>query len=326
MQGKEASEQETKVKSSVGIDVSKDRLEVHVLPSGERRAMANTGQGIRQLKRWLGRFDVGLVVIEATGKWHKPVWRSLFAAAVPVAMIDPYKARMFAKATGILAKTDRLDAALLARFASVMAPPLRPPPPLLLDELAELVAGRDAAVAERTGLKNQLVAAMVPFLRSQLAGRIATLSDHIKAIETQIKARIAADPGLARRFDVLTSIPGIGATVASSLIARLAELGTLADKKIAMLAGLAPIADQSGRHDGRRVIWGGRANIRRMLYLAAVAAARCNPALADFFRRLKAAGKPSKIALIAVARKLVLLANTLLANNRTWQPQAPKNA
>jgi hypothetical protein len=161
MQGKEASEQETKVKSSVGIDVSKDWLDVHILPCGKRLRMANTADGIRRLKRCLMRFDLGLVVCEATGKWHRLLWRSLFASAIPVAMIDPFKARMFAKAQGIFAKTDRLDAAVLARFAAIMTPAIRPPPPQAVEELAELAAAREAAVAEQTGLKNQLSAANV---------------------------------------------------------------------------------------------------------------------------------------------------------------------
>lgn len=326
MQGKEASEQEATVKSSVGIDVSKDRLDVCVLPSGERRAVANTGEGIRQLKRWLRRFDLELVVIEATGKWHRHLWRSLFASAVPVAMIDPFKARMFAKATGVLAKTDRLDAALLARFAAMMTPAIRPPPPEVLEELAELVAGRDAATAEQTGLKNQLSAANVTFFRRQLGKRIASLAKHIAGLDGEILARIANHEGLARRYQILTSIPSIGPAVAATLIARLAELGALSDKQIAMLAGLAPIADQSGKHDGKRVIWGGRGSVRRMLYLAAVSAIRCNKTMAEFYRRLRAAGKAAKLAIIAVARKLVLLANALIAQDRTWQTTPPNHA
>jgi transposase len=325
MQGKEASEQAAKVKSSVGIDVSKDWLDIHVLPAGDSFRMANTADGIRRLKRRLMRLDLGLVVCEATGKWHRLLWRSLSASAIPVAMIDPFKARMFAKAQGIFAKTDRLDAAVLARFAAVMTPAIRPPPPEALEELAELVAGRDAAVAERTGLKNQLSAANLAMFRRQLTRRIARLAKDIEALEREILARIAANEGLARRYAILTSIPSIGPAVAATLIARLAELGALTDKQIAMLAGLAPVADQSGKHDGKRVIWGGRARVRRMLYLAAVSAVRCNAAMGALYQRLRAAGKPAKLALIAVARKLVVLANTLIAQDRTWLPNAPKH-
>ncbi len=323
MQGKEASEQATQAKSSVGIDVSKDRLEVHVVPSGRMLSVANSQQGIRQLKRWLGRLSLNLVVLEATGKWHRLVWRSLHASSIPVAMIDPFRARMFAKAEGTLAKTDQLDAAVLARFAAVMNPQVRPPPPQALEDLAELVAGRDAAVAQQTALSNQLKAATVGVLRRQLQTRIRQLDKDVAALEREIAARIKAEPGLERRYLILTSIPGVGKTVAATLIARLAELGSLTDKQIAMLAGLAPIADQSGRHDGRRVVFGGRGSVRRMLYLSAVSAIRCNPPMRVFYKRMRAAGKAAKLALIAVARKLALLANTLIANDRTWTPSPP---
>jgi transposase len=323
MQGKEASEQEAKAKSSVGIDVSKDRLDVYVWPSGDRLAVANSREGIRRLKRWLMAFDLGLVVVEATGKWHRQVWRSLFASGIPVATIDPFKARMFAKATGILAKTDRLDAAVLARFAAVMAPPIRPPPPEAIEALGELVAARDAAVAERNGLKKQLSAARLPVLRRQLAARIKRLDADIAMLEREIGRHISADDRLARRYQILISIPSIGTVAAATLIACLAELGSLTDKQAAMLAGLAPIADQSGKNDGKRVVFGGRGRVRRMLYLAAVSAVRWNPPMATFYRRLRDAGKPAKLALIAVARKMVTLANTLIAKDRAWQPTAP---
>ena len=326
MQGKEASEQETKVKSSVGIDVSKDWLDVHVLPRRESIRFANTGNGIRQLKRWLRRFDLGLVVVEATGKWHRLVWRSLHASAIPVAVVDPFRVRMFAKAQGIFAKTDRLDAAVLAAFAVMMTPAIRPPVPEALEELAELVAARDSAVAEQTGLKNQRSAAKVGFLIDNLSQRLAAVREVIDVLAQEIQKRIRADEGLARRYAILTSIPSIGPAVAATLIARLAELGSLPDKQLTMLAGLAPIADQSGERDGSRVIWGGRASVRRMLYLAAVSAVRCNTAMGDFYKRLRAAGKPAKVAFIAVARKLVILANILVSQDRTWQPNAPIHA
>lgn len=326
MQGKEASEQEAKVKSSVGIDVSKCRLDVHVVPAGTRLAVTNNKEGIRQLKRWLGSFDVGLVVFEATGKWHRQLWRSLHASGIPAAVIDPFRLRMFAKAQGILAKTDRLDAAVLAGFAAVMAPAASPPAAEAVEDLAELVAARDSAVAEKTGLKNQLSAATTLFLRRQLARRIANLDRAIAGLEREIERLILADPGFARRYAILTSIPGVGFVVAATLVACLNELGALPDKAIAMLAGLAPVADQSGKREGRRVIWGGRARVRRLLYLAAVSALRCNPDLTAFYSRLRAAGKPAKVAIIAVARKLVLLANTLIANDRNWLPNAPKPA
>jgi transposase len=326
MQGKEASEQETKAKSNVGIDVSKDWLDIHVLPAEKRLRVANDATGIRHLKRWLLRYDVALVVIEATGKWHRQLHRSLAASAIPVALVDPFRVRMFAKAQGILAKTDQLDARVLALFAAIMNPPQRAIAPEVLQELAELVVARASAVDAEIALKNQLVSAQSKFLKRELKRRIVQAGKHVDALEREILARIKADPQLARRYDVLTSIAGIGFVTAATLIACLTELGSLNPKQIAMLAGLAPIADQSGERNGVRVVWGGRAGLRRILYLAAGSAARFNPDMKAFYVRLIAKGKPAKVALIAVARKLAILANTLINQDRIWQPHAPKYA
>lgn len=326
MQGKEASEQETKAKSNVGIDVSKDWLDVHVLPAGERRRVRNIGEGIRQLKRWLAGLDLALVVIEATGKWHRPLQRSLAAAAMPVALVDPFRVRMFAKAQGILAKTDRLDARTLAQFAAVMAPPARAPQPQMIEELRELVVARASMVEQQTMVKNQRSAATVRFLQRRLDRRIEREDRDIEALDAAILERIKADDDLARRYAILTSIPGIGFVVAATLLASLPELGSTTVKQIAMLAGLAPIADQSGKREGVRVVWGGRASVRRILYLAALTAIRFNPDMKVFNDRLRAAGTQPKAAIIAVARKLAVLANTLIAQDRTWLAQAPKHA
>ena len=326
MQGKEASEQETKAKCNVGIDVSKDWLDVHVLPADERLRVPNTCAGIRQLKRWLMRFELALVVVEATGKWHRHVQRSLVASTIPVAVVDPYRVRMFAKAQGILAKTDRLDARVLALFAAMMTPSQRPPAPQVLAELAELVTARMSAVEAQTALKNQRSAATVKFLQRQLDRRIGRGDTDIAALDAAILKRIEADEDLAKRYAILTSIPGVGFTTAAILIACLAELGSLAAKQIGMLAGLAPIADQSGKREGARVIFGGRPRVRQALYLAALSASRFNADMRAFYQRLRADGKPAKAALIAVARKIVVLANTLIAENRTWLPNSPAYA
>lgn len=324
MQGKEASEQETKTKSNVGIDVSKDWLDVHVLPGDERRRLPNTGPGVRQLKRWLTRLELALVVVEATGKWHRQVQRSLAASAIPVAVVDPFRVRMFAKAQGIVAKTDRLDARVLALFASIMSPAISPPAPHALSELAELVTARTSAVKEQTALQNQRCAATITFLQHHLDRRIERGDADIAALDAAILRRIKADQSLARRYAILTSIPSFGFAVAATLIACLAEIGRLTAKQISMLAGLAPIADQSGQRDGARVIWGGRPAVRRILYLAAVTAVRANPDMKLFYMRLRTAGKAAKAALIAVARKLVVLANTLISQDRPWQPEPLK--
>lgn len=326
MQGKEASEQETKSNSTVGIDVSKDWLDVHVLPAGKALRVANTAQGIRHLKRWLTRFDPALVLVEATGKWHRPLRRSLDADGVPVAVIDPFRVRMFAKAQGILAKTDRLDARVLAQFAVVMAPPVRALEPQMLEQLRELVVARASAVEQQTALKNQRSTATVKFLQRQLERRIERGDRDIAALDAAILKRIKADDDLARRYAILTSIAGIGFVAAATLLAFLPELGQSTVKQIAMLAGLAPIADQSGKREGIRVVCGGRANVRRILYLAALAATRFNADMKALYQRMTAAGKPPKLALIAVARKLAVLANTLISHDRMWLPTAPKHA
>jgi len=325
MQGKETSEQET-LHCTVGIDVSKSWLDAHVLPVDESLRVANTLDGIRKLKRWLLACNPKLVAVEATGKWHRGLCRSLHASQIAVAVTDPYRVRMFAKAQGILAKTDRLDARVLARFAAVMAPAARPPAPQALDALKEMVAAQDSAVAERAALKNQLAAAESAFLKRQLTGRIKQLSVHIAGIRRETLKRIKADEGLAGRYAILTSIPSFGPIVAETLIACLAELGTVNDKQAGALAGLAPVADDSGQRHGVRSIWGGRAIVRKILYLAAVSARRCNADMRIFYERLIAHGKAPKVALIAVARKLLILANTLIAQNRTWLPTPPKYA
>jgi transposase len=326
MQGKEASEQETKVKSNVGIDVGKDWLDLHVLPAGEGLRVPNTCAGIRQLKRWIMRFAPALVVVEATGKWHRPVQRSLAASAIAVAVTDPFRVRMFAKAQGILAKTDRLDARILAQFAAVMAPPVRAGTPQMIEELRELVVARASAVQQQTALKNQRSAATISFLQRQLDRRIARADRDIEALDAVVLKRIKADDDLARRYAILTSVAGIGFVTAVTLLASLPELGSSTAKQVAMLAGLAPIADQSGQRDAVRVVWGGRANVRRILYLAALTATRFNADMKAVYLRLTSAGKPPKLALIAVARKLAILANTLIGQDRMWLPEAPKHA
>jgi transposase len=297
-----------------------------VLPCGQSLRVANTPDGIRKLKRWLLRFDLALVAVEATGKWHRLVQRSLFASGLPVALADPFRVRMFAKAQGIFAKTDRLDARVLAQFAAVMTPTVRPPAPEALEELQELVGARESAVEVQTALKNQLSVAKDGFLVRQLKRRIARMEKDVAAIEGEIRKRIKADPTFARRYAILTSIPSFGFVVAVTLIARLAELGTCTARQIGMLAGLAPIADDSGKHQGVRVIWGGRPAVRRTLYLAALSAARFSPAMKAVYERLIDNGKSAKLALIAIARKLAVLANTLVAANRNWELDAPKHA
>ena len=323
MQGKESLEQAASAKCSVGIDTSKAWLDADVQPLDKRLRVPNTTEGIRKLKRWIAAFDPAIVVIEATGKWHRPAQRSLYASKIPITVVDPLRARLFAKAQGILAKTDRVDARVLALFGRMMSPELRPPASEAMEELKEIVVARESAVAEETSLKNQLAASTSAFLKRHLGRRIARLGKEIEALEREILKRIRADEGLVARYQILTSIPGFGFVTAATLLARLPELGECDAKEIAMLSGLAPIADDSGERRGARVVGGGRPAIRRILYLAALTASRINPDAKLFYQRLIAAGKAHKVGLIAVARKLVVLANTLIGDNRAWQTQAP---
>ena len=319
MQGKDTPTAKAEAGVYVGLDVSKAAIDVCLHPLGHLFRVPNTGPGLRQLKRQLARHTVLLVTLEATGKFHRQAHRSLNAAGYPVAVVNPLRARLFAEATGTLAKTDRIDARLLAVMGESLRLTATPPAAALVAELQELVLARQAASAEKTALENRRGAAEGTFLIAELGRRLAALERHITRLEAKIDAIIAGDPVLARRFAILTSIAGIGRVVAATLVACLAELGSLPAKAIAMLVGLAPVACDSGTATGQRRIRGGRAHVRSPLYLAAVSAVRCNPDLKAFYRRLRhEKAKSAKQALTAVARKLVVLANTLIHEDRLW--------
>lgn len=322
MQGKVPSEQHA-APVYVGIDVCKEWLDIHLHPLGQDVRLSNDKSGLRQLKRLLRGHRVACIVLEATGKFHRLVHRCLHDDGFPVAVVDAYRARMFARYCGSLAKTDRLDARLLARLAFKDRPEPTPPPTPEMEALKELVNARSSAKADLAALKNRLKAAHGPLLRRQLATLLRAVQRHIDALDVEIQARVAAQPALSRNAEILTSIPGIGCVTACNLIAGLQELGRLTAKQIAMLAGLAPIADDSGQHKGQRSIRGGRAAPRHALYMAALSASRGQSHLAAFAARLRAAGKPAKVVHVAVMRKLVVLANTLIAQNRTWSPDPP---
>lgn len=326
MQGKESSEQETNGQSYVGIDVCQEWLDIHVLPAGIAWRVPNTAEGHRLLKRRLAQYGVELIALEATGKWHRQVHRSLHASGHRVAVVNPLRARLFAEAIGMLAKTDRLDARMLAMFAMSLTPAVRPPAPQSLDKIRELVQARASAVDEQTALKNQRSSATVTLLKRQLVSRLKQLDKHIARLDAEIVRLINLEDDLARRYAILLSIPSFGPVVAATLLVCLAELGSCDHKQIASLAGVAPIADQSGKREGRRTIHGGRDLVRKTLYLAALNAARWNQDMKVLYARLTAAGKLKKVALVAVARKLVVLANTLIRQDRIWQTSAPSNA
>jgi transposase len=306
----------------VGIDVSKERLDVYLHPLGERLAVANDAGGWRHLRRRLAGLGAVRVVMEATSKYHRSVHRRLHAGAIAVAVVNPLRARLFAEACGRLGKTDAIDARMLALMAEQLAPePMAPPSPAA-EALQELVRARAAAVAEKTAAGQRRTAAATAFLRRELARAVASIERHIARLEAEIERIIAANGDLVRRRAVLRSIPGIGPITAVTLIADLAELGRCSAKQIASLAGLAPHPRDSGKSQGQRRTGGGRSWLRSSLYMAAVAAIRANPDLKAFHQRLMANGKPFKVAITAVMRKLLILANSLIAQNRTWSPTA----
>jgi transposase len=326
MQGKITPERSAEERVYVGIDVCKAWLDVHLHPAGRQWRLANNRDGIRRLIRQLSGYRVARIVMEATAKYHRQAHRMLTAAGLAVAVVNPLRARLFAEASGQLAKTDRLDARLLAILGQSLAPEARPPVPQTLEALKELVRARQAATAEATALTNRLAASETAFLRAELKRRIKSVGTHIARLDAEIARRLESDPALKRRHDVLMSVPGIGRITAITLIVEMSELGVCSAKAASLLAGLAPLACDSGDKSGERRIRGGRAPLRRALYMAAVAAIRCNPDLAAFYKRLRAAGKKAKVALTAVMRKIVVLANTLLQQNRLWQLRPPIHA
>lgn len=323
MQGKVSFEENAMATVYVGVDVCKEWLDIHLHPLGQSRRFGNDKTGMRQLKRMLAGYRPESIVMEATGKFHRCAHRSLSADGFSVSIVDPLRARMFARACGYLAKTDRLDARLLALLAASLKPGADTPPSPNSEALQELVNARSAAKGEITALENRARTATTAFLRGELSRRVKSLERHVDRLDKEIERRIDEDPQLCRKVGILTSIPGIGRITAWALMAGMDELGNCSGKQAAMLAGLAPIANDSGARTGRRSIRAGRPAPRRALYMAALSARRYNPALTRFAKTLQAAGKPPKVILVAVMRKLVVLANCLLAQDRLWTPNPP---
>ena len=267
----------------------------------------------------MGQWEVERIAYEATGTYHRALEVAL--AALPCVKLSPERARRLAQATGTLAKTDRIDARLLARMAVALQPPVRPARSPQQDLLAELVNARDALVRERTALKNRDKNLTVALLTCQCNQRLEQTARHIAALDCEIAAIIAADDKLTLRHDILTSIAGLGTLTANQIIATMPELGSLDIKQAASLAGLAPVARQSGQRKGKSFIRGGRSNVRQALYMTALVDARFNPDLKAKYQQVIAAGKPAKMAITTVMRKLVVTANALLKDDRIWTPE-----
>ena len=309
------------IAQSVGVDIAKDTLEVHLHPAGSGRRFANDARGRSALIAWLERFEVVRVAFEPTGAYHHAFERRLAEAGLPLVKVNPRQARRFAEAIGRQAKTDAVDAALLARFAALLEPPVRPVGSATLAAMKELHVARRALIKDRVAARNRDHRHRSPLLKRQARERLRQIDRQIAAIDTALHAQLAADPTLQARFAILVSIPGVGATTALALLIEMPELGAIEHKCVASLAGLAPIARDSGQRRGKRCIRGGRAHLRQALYLPALVAVRFNTALQVKYDALLAAGKPPKVALTAIMRKLIILANALIRDRRTWTPR-----
>lgn len=307
----------------VGIDVAKAELVVAVRPSGEQWTVANEEQGIRALVSRLTTLRSELIVLEATGGYELLCVAALAADALPVVVVNPRQARDFAKSTGQLAKTDRIDAGLLALFAERVRPPLRPIATEELRELASVLTRRRQLVEMRVAEQNRLGLAVGQHqraLRQRLKKHIAFLDRELAITDTDLDDRIRRSPVWRERDDLLQSVPGVGPIVSRTLLAELPELGTLNRRAIAKLVGVAPLNRDSGTWRGRRTIHGGRASVRAALYMAALVATRRNAVIRTFYQRLLAAGKVKKLALVACMRKLLTILNELMRSRRPWNP------
>jgi transposase len=308
----------------LGIDVSATTLD-SASATGATWQHANTPAGIAQLVAALAVPAPTLIVLEATGAYHASVTSALVAAGLPVAVVNPRQIRRFAESVGQLAKTDRLDAALLARFAATVQPPVRALPDAATQELAALIDRRRQLLEMLTMERNRLPVARRS-VQASLRQTIRALERALAALEDETDRWIKDSPVWRAREDLLTSVPGIGPQTARALIARLDELGRTSSREIAALVGVAPFAQESGRWRGQRRIRGGRADVRTLLYMAALTAARCNPVIRALYRRLKAAGKPTKVALTACMRRLLVIVNAMVRKNERWQASTPATA
>ena len=308
----------TSMERFVGIDVSKDLLDVHVRPEGTVRQFANTSEGLETLLAWLRSLGVTLIVVEASGGYERALLTALSLGALPVSLINPKRVRDFAKAVGKLAKTDAIDAAVLAHFAQTLRPPVWSMPDADAQKLQALLTRRTQLVQMRTMEKNRLAALRESRVRRSVQNVIRTLDREIRQADKDLGEAIRACPEWAAKDDLLQSIPGIGPTVSRTLLAEMPELGTLTREQAAALAGVAPINRESGQYKGKRMIAGGRALVRSMLYIASQAARQGNAMLRAFSERLKAAGKAPKVIRIALARKLLIIANAVLRENKAW--------
>lgn len=302
----------------VGIDVSKAALDVAVRPTGEAWQAANDPNGVDALAARIAEFDPALVVLEATGPYGAPCAAALAAAGVPVAVVNPRQVRDFAKATGRLAKTDALDAAVLALFAERVRPDPRPLPDAESEALAAILARRRQLITMLVAEKNRAYVA-APAVRRSVAKHVRWLERELAGVDGELSQAIRESSVWRAKDDLLRAIPGVGRVLATTLLADLPELGQLSRREIAALVGVAPLNRDSGTLRGRRSVWGGRATVRTALYMAALAAVRSNPPVKALYERLVEKGKPKKVALVACARKLLVTCNAVVRDGQPWE-------
>ena len=306
---------------SIGVDISKHHLDAACFTSGRQARFPNDAAGLAALGRWIGAArQVARLVYEATGRYHARL-EEVFAGW-PLVKVNPLRARRFAEACGTRAKTDAVDARMLARMGAQLQLPPDAPVSQAARELRALQTARAGLVRDRIAQIQRAEQAQLPLLKRIAARALSLVERQLAEVEAAIEARIAADPELAGRQKIVASIPGVGPRLSATLVVEMPELGTAPAKKITALAGLAPMTRQSGEWRGKARVSGGRGDVRRALYMPALNAIRHNPDMRRTYERLVAAGKPAKVAIVAVMRKLLILANTLLAEGRPWEPRS----
>ena len=305
-------------KTYVGIDVAKAGLDVAVCPTDDRWKISSDEAGVRQLVSRLKTLEPAIVLLEASGGLELPLVAALAVEAMPVVVVNPRQVRDFAKATGKLAKTDALDAAVLTHFGEAIRPPVRPLRDAESQLLNSLVARRHQLIGMLVAEKNRLGTAATIAVRPGIESHIEWLQRQLDDLDTDLRQSVRSSPVWREKDDLLRTVPGVGEQVSLTLLAYLPELGTLDRKQIAALVGVAPFNRDSGTMRGKRTVWGGRAKVRASLYMGALTASRCNPTIRDFYQRLLAAGKPKKVALTACMRKLLVILNSMLKHRSRW--------
>lgn len=309
----------------IGIDVSKARLDVAMRPSAEKLSVSNDETGIQAVVQRLNELSPTLIVLEATGGLERSITGALGSAQLPVVVVNPRQVRDFAKATGQLAKTDRIDAEVLARFAEAVRPPLRPLPDELSLELRALIARRRQLIEMMVAERNRLSTASRA-VRKRIEAHLRWLEAELERADKDLDQSIRQSPIWQEHEDLLRSVPSIGPVVSRTLLAELPELGRLNRKQIAALVGIAPFNRDSGTFRGRRGIWGGRATVRAVLYMAALVASRRNAVIRVFYKRLRDAGKAPKVALVACMRKLLTILNAMIKHKTRWSEMIPQTS